>query len=112
MLISGDCFCAVVIIRNPTNPANLSLGAVTFLVLPTVTTTIFKIFPCDVLDNGKEYLHADYSLSCDSKDASHKMWVAYGVAMILVYPVGVLCLYVRERTERRVRAKQAPSGVT
>ena len=45
--------------------------AVTFLVLPTVTTTIFKIFPCDDLGNEKEYLHADYSLSC--KSASHQV---------------------------------------
>ena len=73
--------------------------AVTFLVLPTVTTTIFKIFPCDKLDNKEEYLHADYSLSCDG---SHAVWVAYGVAMVLVWPIGVLSLYVPALTSPAV----------
>ena len=72
--------------------------AVTFLVLPTVTTTIFKIFPCDKLDNKEEYLHADYSLSC--KSASHQVWVAFGVAMVLVWPIGVLSMYVVIPNER------------
>jgi hypothetical protein len=49
--------------------------AVTFLVLPTVTTTIFKIFSCDELDTGTEFLHADYSISCN--EPSHVAWVAY-----------------------------------
>ena len=65
--------------------------AVTFLVVPTVTTTIFKIFPCDKFDDGGSYLHNDYSLSCHS--SSRGAWVAYGVIMLLVYPVGVLVLY-------------------
>jgi hypothetical protein len=39
-----------------------SAVAIAYLVLPTVTTTIFKVFPCDELDNGTEFLHADYSL--------------------------------------------------
>jgi hypothetical protein len=71
--------------------------AVTFLVLPTVTTQLFKIFPCDVLTEGDDsedaqvYLHADYSLSCDT--ASHDGFVAYGVIMIFVWPIGVLAMY-------------------
>ena len=65
--------------------------AVTFLVVPTVTTTIFEIFPCDKFDDGGSYLHNDYSLSCHS--LSRGAWVAYGVIMLLVYPLGVLVLY-------------------
>ncbi|GMI34775.1 hypothetical protein TeGR_g6673, partial [Tetraparma gracilis] len=78
--------------------------AVTFLVLPTVTTTIFKIFPCDDLGNEKEYLHADYSLSC--KSASHQVWVAYGVAMVLVWPIGVLGMYAALLWKNRAKIKQ------
>jgi hypothetical protein len=31
--------------------------------------------------------------ACSCQDASHKAWVAYGAVMVLVYPVGVLCMY-------------------
>ena len=79
--------------------------AVTFLVLPTVTTTIFKIFPCDDLDDGTKFLHADYSLSC--KDSSHTAWVAYGVSMIIVYPIGVLSLYAALLFKNRHKIKQS-----
>lgn len=65
--------------------------AVTFLVLPTVTTNLFTMFRCDKLDNGASYLHVDYALSCDS--SSRGAWVAYGGLMLLVYPVGVIGLY-------------------
>ena len=64
---------------------------ITFLVLPTATTAIFKVFACDELDDGLSYLHADYSVRCGTP--GHKAWEAYGYAMILVYPVGVLGAY-------------------
>ena len=34
--------------------------AVTYLTLPTVTTMIFSLFPCDNLDDGGSYLRSDY----------------------------------------------------
>jgi hypothetical protein len=81
--------------------------AVTFLVLPTITTQIFKIFPCDQLDNGDRYLHADYSLSCDT--GSHVAFVIYGVLMILVWPVGVLVMYSRLLIANREKIKKPES---
>ncbi|GMI23025.1 hypothetical protein TeGR_g4447 [Tetraparma gracilis] len=78
--------------------------AVTFLVLPTVTTNIFKIFPCDELDGGKTYLHADYSLSCAT--GGHKAWVVYGAAMVLVWPIGVLGMYAVLLYKNRAKIKQ------
>jgi hypothetical protein len=78
--------------------------AVTFLVLPTVTTHIFKIFPCDVLTNEEVYLHADYSLSCGT--ASHSRFVAYGVLMIFVWPVGVLAMYSYLLIKNRAKINQ------
>jgi hypothetical protein len=77
--------------------------AVTFLVLPTVTTNLFTMFPCDKLDNGASYLHADYALSCDS--SSRGAWVAYGGLMLLVYPVGVTGLYAVLLGKSRERLK-------
>jgi hypothetical protein len=59
--------------------------------LPTVTTTIFKAFPCDPLDNGETMLRADYSLSCEG--GLHKAMQGYAVAMVLVFPIGIPFLY-------------------
>jgi hypothetical protein len=89
--------CAAFIAKNMRGAAI----AVTFLVLPTVTTQIFKIFPCDEITEEKVYLHADYSLSCDA--ALHSGFVAYGVLMIFVWPIGVLALYSYLLIKNRAR---------
>jgi hypothetical protein len=81
--------------------------AVTFLVLPTVTTTIFEIFPCDELKSGEVYrLHADYSLRCESGSKSHSLFLAYGALMVLVWPVGVLAMYSYLLIKNRAKINQ------
>ncbi|CAN0518856.1 unnamed protein product, partial [Scytosiphon promiscuus] len=37
---------------------------VTFLVYSSVSSTVFRVFDCESLDDGKEYLRADYSTQC------------------------------------------------
>ena len=39
---------------------------VTFLVYSSVSSTISRMFACDELDDGEEYLRADYSILCTS----------------------------------------------
>ena len=46
---------------------NLSLALlVTFLVYSSVSSTIFRMFACEELDDGGDYLRADYSIMCNS----------------------------------------------
>ena len=64
---------------------------VTFLIYSSVSSTVFQTFACETLDDGAEYLRADYSIQCT--DARHKAFVVYAGIMIFVYPVGVPLLY-------------------
>lgn len=43
---------------------------VTFLVYSSVSSTVFRVFDCESLGDGKEYLRADYSIQCTT--AKHK----------------------------------------
>ena len=65
--------------------------ATSYLVLPTVTTTIFAAFPCDTFDDGTSYLRGDYDMSCHSN--TYKFMTFYAGVMLLLYPVGILTLY-------------------
>ena len=71
----------------------------TYLVLPSVTTTIFQLFVCRNVDPQHEdsndydsYLVADVKISCNS--SYYKSWLVYGYLMILVYPVGISAFYL------------------
>jgi hypothetical protein len=75
----------------------------TYLILPSVTTTIFKLFVCENIDPNREdsseydlYLVADMRITCTS-DYYHQ-WRFFGLIMIFIYPIGIpffywLCLY-------------------
>ncbi|GMH95941.1 hypothetical protein TL16_g13256, partial [Triparma laevis f. inornata] len=78
--------------------------AITFLVLPTITTSIFGLFPCDNLDNDSSMLRKDYSISCD--DGGRDFWVFYGWLMVLVFPIGVLAMYAWLLRSKRERLKK------
>ena len=68
----------------------------TYLVLPTVTQTIFAAFACTSVDpdhvlpghDHEQYLTADLSIKC----GTHRYYEGYywAVGMIFVYPVGVV----------------------
>jgi len=63
----------------------------TFLVFPSVCTTIFQTFSCHKLDNGESYMRADYSIDCDSGEyTTAQVWAGL---MIFVYPIGIPLLY-------------------
>jgi len=69
-----------------------------YIVLPSVTTTIFQMFPCTNMDPQNElgdgpqlFLTADMSISCTSE--YYYYGVVYACTMILVYPIGVSLLY-------------------
>ncbi|CAM9755964.1 unnamed protein product [Ectocarpus fasciculatus] len=71
----------------------------TFLVYSSVSSMVFQTFACERLDDGIEYLRADYSIQC--ADAKHKAFEAYAGVMIMVYPVGIPLLYAVQLFQHR-----------
>ena len=63
----------------------------TFLVYSSVGAVLFQMFNCEELDNGKNYLRADYSIECNT--AWHRALMVYSAVMVLLYPVGIPALY-------------------
>ena len=94
----------------------------TYLILPSVTTTIFQLFVCQNIDPNNEddsqydlYLKADMTISCQSD--YYKSWLVYGIAMIFVYPIGIPAMYLvllyRSRDEIMSRStSSAPKAST
>lgn len=52
-----------------------------------VSSISFQTFACGKLDNGIEYLIADYSLTCSTH--LHKLFEVYAGCCIVVYPFGI-----------------------
>jgi len=66
--------------------------AITYLTLPTITTTVFGMFPCDDFDNGNySRLRSDLSIDCGA--GGRGAWQAYGYLMVGIFPVGVPLMY-------------------
>jgi hypothetical protein len=68
--------------------SNKIIGAflvLTYTVLPGVSTSIFRAFPCDNLDDGTTWLRADYSISCKAPQRS--AMVLYAAVMVSVQVV-------------------------
>ena len=93
---------AFLISGTPPLPAHQAIGVVQrrhlsvalfvlFVVYATVSYTVFETFVCDPLDDGNSYLRADYSLTCGTP--LHTAYRVYAGLMILVYPVGVPCVF-------------------
>ncbi|RYH21675.1 hypothetical protein EON65_20285 [archaeon] len=72
----------------------------TYLVLPSVSVTIFQTFICQNIDPDNEdssqedlFLVADMNISCTS--TYYYSWVLYACMMLVVYPIGIpLCYFV------------------
>jgi hypothetical protein len=77
--------------------------ATMYLVLPSVSTLVFGLFPCDDLANGEEYLRADYSLSCLSP--VRPGIITYGAVMLLVYPLGIPAVFAWLLVRRKSKIK-------
>ncbi|CBJ48858.1 polymorphic Outer membrane protein G/I family [Ectocarpus siliculosus] len=63
----------------------------TFLIYSSVSATLFKAFVCEELEDGTNYLRADYTIDCDS--SKHKAFQVYAGFMVVVYVVGIPALY-------------------
>lgn len=63
-----------------------------FFVYSSVSSTVFRMFSCDSLEDGKEYLRVDYRILCT--DEKHRALQVYAGLMIAVYPVGIPLLFV------------------
>lgn len=63
----------------------------TFLIYSSVSSTVFRTFACEHLDDGKQYLRADYRIICT--DGKHHAFQVYAGIMILLFPVGIPLLY-------------------
>ena len=67
----------------------------TFLVVPSTSTRIFKTFLCESIEHStndiRRVLSADLSLSCNSDEYGKTR--ATAVAMLFVWPVGIPLLY-------------------
>ena len=83
-----------------------------YISLPGLTVSIFATFICHNIDpsnviypNGAFYLVADYSISCSSSQMTFAR--VYAAVMIILYPVGIPCLYFRllfrKRHELKIR---------
>jgi len=78
--------------------------ALTYLTLPSITTSSFALFPCDDLDNGQKLLRVDLRISCN--ETGRVGWEAFGYLTILLYPVGVTALYSILLYQKRARLAQ------
>ena len=76
-----------------------ALLLLTFLVYSSVSSTVMQSFACETLDDGIEYLRADYRIHCE--DAKHKIFEAYAGIMVFVYPLGIPLLYAILLFQRR-----------
>ncbi|CAM9191106.1 unnamed protein product [Ectocarpus sp. 13 AM-2016] len=63
----------------------------TFLIYSSVSATLFKAFACEELEDGTNYLRADYTIDCDS--SKHKAFQVYAGLMTVLYVVGVPSFY-------------------
>ena len=75
----------------------------TFFVYSSVSSVLFKTFACDNLDDGKNYLRADYRIDCNS--FKHRSFQIYAGFMLLLFPVGIPVLYGSLLVRDRYRLK-------
>ena len=64
---------------------------ISFLVYSSVSATVFQTFACEDLDDGNNYLRADYRIECDS--SKHQAFEFFAFVMVAVYPVGIPLFY-------------------
>ncbi|CAM9433669.1 unnamed protein product, partial [Laminaria digitata] len=64
---------------------------ISLLVYATVSSSVFRTFACDDLDNGNSFLRSDHSLECYTP--KHKVFMAYASVMVAVFPLGIPVCY-------------------
>ena len=68
-----------------------ALLLLSFLVYSSASSSVFRMFACEHLDDENEYLRADYRILC-TDDKHHALQIFAGI-MVLVYPVGIPLMY-------------------
>lgn len=58
-----------------------------FLVYSSVTSTLFQTLACDILDDGTEYLRADYQIQCTSP--RHRVFHSLSIFMLSIFTTGI-----------------------
>jgi hypothetical protein len=87
---------AVTLVRSKTGKAlsrvqNI-LNILIFLLYPSVSSMLFQVHNCRRI-YGVSYLHADYSIECDS--SGHRSAAAYSILLIVLVAIGIPALYLR-----------------
>ena len=63
----------------------------TYCVFPAVSQSIFQVFSCDDGFDEGSFLRLDYNISC--ADTTYKIYYAYAMLMIFIYPIGIPLFY-------------------
>ena len=63
----------------------------TFLIYSPVSSTLFKMFACDELDDDRKYLRVDYRIECDA--SNHNALEIYAGFMVVLYVIGIPAFY-------------------
>ena len=63
----------------------------TFFVYSSVSSVLFMSYACEDLEDGKNYLRADYRIECDSP--KHRAFQVYAGFMVVLYTVGIPAFY-------------------
>lgn len=116
--------------RHQTSPAALAASGLrsalpaglflSFLLLPSISSLIFRSFLCDAFVHHdatgatRSYLHSDYSMECGTP--SHQRLERWAYGLILLWPAGVPALYLIfllacRRTIRAGRVTHASASV-
>lgn len=88
----------------------------TFLVYSSVSSVVFQAFACEGLDDGKNYLRADYRIECDSP--RHRGFQVYAGVMTVLYAAGIPAFYgyllFRDRDVLKLEPddRESPARVT
>ena len=78
---------------------------VAFLVYSSVSFTVFQTFVCEDMDDGRSYLRADYSLTCNT--GTYAKYRAYAIVMVFVYPIGLPAIIAWWLIRNRADLKKA-----
>ena len=77
---------------------------VTYLVLPSVTTTIFRTYDCETVDDPdgegkKRYLRVRHDTRCEGR--AYRLTAIFAGLACVIWPVGVPLLYICELAYHR-----------
>ena len=74
-------------------------------ILTMVSTSIAQTFSCQELD-GKSFLRAQLTQTCDASSARRQLWRNYAIAMFLLFPLGFPLLLVVLMMSQRARIRE------